>query len=100
MVLRCAEMTYQQFKLKYHSYSSRSIIVLTHHTFRNLCLLWKQLYFVEEMMRWNCFPELTDKRFFPCMYRYMHLQLQFYAEMCHRVQKDVHTCPYSGKDCE
>lgn len=52
------------------------------------------------MMRWNCFPELTDKRFFPHMYKNMHLQLQFYVEMCHRVQKDKHTCPYSGKYCE
>jgi hypothetical protein len=51
-------------------------------------------------MRWKGFPELTDKRFFPYMYKNMHLQLQFYAEMCHRVQKDEHTHPYSGKYCE
>jgi hypothetical protein len=56
---------------------------------------------VQEMMRWNCFPELTDKgSSLPCMYKYMHLQLKFYAEMYHRVQKDEHTCPYSEKYCE
>jgi hypothetical protein len=51
-------------------------------------------------MRWNCFPDQTDIRFFPCMYKYMHLQLQFYPEMCQRLQKDKHICPYGRKYCE